>query len=389
MQRIKEISEFMVPTRIICGIGSCQKIGSELKKMEMKRVLLITDEHILQSDLLKPICDSLVAHNISFDIFHKVKPNPTVEVVEKAFSFFKKRNYSVLLAVGGGSVIDTAKAIGVLATNGGRIQDYDGTNKFNNPSFPIVSVPTTAGTGSEVSGSIVIIDPERGIKISVRNRNFIPSKIAVLDPLLLKSLPRSIAVASGMDALTHNLESFLSLRANPFTEGISLYGIKLISENLQTFVADRSNTQAAFAMLVAATMGGLAFTYTGTGNVHCMTRVICGQFPHIPHGLANAIVLPYVLEFNFPTCVPKFVQIAQTMGVNIERLTQTEAGAKAIEVIKKINKNLQIPAGLREVGVEEKAISLMAKYCAEAGYNRWNPRHTSYEDFVNLFKRSM
>ncbi len=377
-----------IPTKIILGVGSYAKIPEEVRELGGEAVFLVTDKGVAQAGFFKKIIDHLRSSNIGAEIFDDVEPDPSAKTVEKGFDLFLKRKAPVLLAIGGGSPMDTAKAIGILATNGGRIHDYEGIERFKSPPLPLIALPTTAGTGSEVSGSCVITDTESGLKMSIRHARFNPARVAILDPLALTSLPGSVAAYAGMDAFVHALESYVSLQSSPLTDGINLYAIQLIAENIRPFVANRGNLEAGGNMLSGAALGAIGFTNTGAGNVHCMARFV-GAFFHVPHGLSNAVCLPYVAEFNMMACPEKFARMAQAMGVEIGGRTPLEAARSAISALKALGEDIGIPRSLREIGVKAEAIPKMAQLAFQANYNRWNPRYTTEEDFVKLFHRAM
>jgi len=274
-----------------------------------------------------------------------------------------------------------------LERNGGKIQDYDGLDKFKNPPPPLVAIPTTAGTGSEVSISANVTDEATSYKMSVRHK-FNVAKVAILDPAVLKTLPREMAAAPGADALNHAVEAYVSLWANPLSDAIASKAIEMISKNIRPFVANRANLDAGEKMLIGACMAGIAFTAVRVGNSHAMARAL-GGYNHVTHGVACAITLPYVMEFNLIANSIKYKEIARMMGENIEGLSDLEAAKKSNEAVKKMNKDIGIPERLRDVGVKEETIPDMASYSINLDYNRWNPRHTTYEDFVKLFKDAM
>lgn len=377
-----------VPTQIIFGVNTNSLVISEIEKLGGEKVFLVTDEGVSRTNFFMKILDNLNQHGIEVEVFSNVESDPSVETVEKAFFRYNQKKVFVLLAIGGGSPMDTAKAIGILATNGGKISDYEGINTFNTPPLPLIAIPTTAGTGSEVSGSCVITDTERGVKMSIRHARLNPARIAILDPLALISLPASLAAYTGMDAFVHALESYLSLQANHLTDGINLYAIELIAKNLRHFVANRNNLEVGGNMLAGASLGAIGFSHTGAGNVHCMARFV-GAFFHIPHGLSNAVCLPYAAEFNMSACPEKFARVAQALGIETYAMTKIEAARAAISGIKLLCKDIDIPRNLKELGVKEEAIPKMARLAFQANYNRWNPRYTTEEDFVMLFKKAM
>jgi alcohol dehydrogenase len=377
-----------IPTQIIFGVNSHSLISDEVEKFAAKQVFIVTDRGVSQTEFFKKVLDHLKSCEIGIVVFDDVEPDPSAKTVEKAFNLFQKNKVSVLLAIGGGSPIDVAKAVGILATNGGRIHDYEGTNQFKIPPLPLIAIPTTAGTGSEVSGSCMITDTERTIKMSIRHSRLNPARIAILDPLALISLPASVAAHTGMDAFVHALESYISLQANPLTDGINLYALELIAKNIRPFVANRCNSEAGGNMLAGAALAAVGFTYTGAGNVHCMSRFVGALF-HVPHGLSTAICLPYVAEFNMIACSEKFARVGQAMGINISRMTLLEAARATVSAIRLLCEDLDIPGNLKEIGVKEEAVPKMAQLAFQANYNRWNPRYTTEEDFVKLFQKAM
>lgn len=376
-----------IPTQINFGINAHSGLIEEVKKLGGKQVFVVTDEGVSKTDFFKGVLDHLKSNGIDFEIFSSVEPDPSAETVEKAFLRYQQKKAPVLLAVGGGSSMDAAKAVGILATNGGRIHDYEKATTYKMP-LPLIAIPTTAGTGSEVSGSCVITDTQRGVKMSIRNARLNPARVAILDPLALTSLPAHVAAHAGMDAFVHALESYVSLQASPLTDGINLYAIELIAKNIRPFMAHRGNLEAGGNMLVGASLAAIGFSNTGAGNVHCMARFV-GAFFHVPHGLSNAVCLPYAAEFNMMACPEKFARAGQAMGVETRGKTELEAARETISAIKALCEDVGIPRNIKEIGGKEEAIPKMAKLALEANYNRWNPRFTTEEDFVRLFQKAM
>jgi alcohol dehydrogenase len=281
--------------------------------------------------------------------------------------------------------MDAAKGVAILATNGGRINDYEGNEKFSKAPVPLIAIPTTAGTGSEVSRSCVITDTDRKVKMSIRHSDFNRAKVAILDPIALKTLPASVAAHAGLDAFVHAFESYIALTANPLTDAMNLYAMELMSQNIRQFVSNRSNLDAGLNMACGSTLAGISFAQTGLGNVHCMARLV-GIHCHVSHGLANAVCFPAVAEFNLLANPKKFARIAPAMGENVQGLSETEAARKACSAIRAMCKDLGIPERLRDVGATEGMLPQMAKVCAESGYNKWNPRFTTERDFRELFQ---
>lgn len=382
--------EFKINTHLFMGVNSISKVDDAINKVspESNKVLIITDEYIASTDIISRICSILKSSQIQFEIFDRVILNPTDKGVNEAFNFMKSNKCNVLLAVGGGSSIDTAKAVGVLATNGGDIRDYYGGDKVKQPLLPLVAIPTTAGTGSEVSPAAMIGDTsKKKLKFSIRSELICP-KAAILDPTVLASLPFRTAAATSMDALTHAIEAFVSLWSSPFTEAISLSAIKLIGHYVRPFAANPANIEAASAMMYASTMAGNAFNYARLGNVHCMSRHLEAKYP-LAHGLACALLLPHVIRFNAIACPQKFAQIACVIEEGVKGLPDLEAAKELEKIIQRLNTDLMLPESLREIGVDEGAIAELASSCAEMPYNLWNPRFTTHDDFINIFKSAL
>jgi alcohol dehydrogenase len=385
---MNQISTLTIPTQVIFGVNSHSRIPERVQELGAKGVFLITDKGVAQTDFCKKAMGLLQSSGIDVEVFDDVEPEPSAETMEKALSLFQKSKAKVLLAIGGGSSMDAAKCVGILATNGGSILDYGGDSKFKTPPIPLIALPTTAGTGSEVSHACVVTDTKRDIKISIYHPGLNRAKVAILDPLALTSLPASVAAHAGMDAFAHAFESYLSLLATPLTEGVSLYATELIAQNIRPFVANRGNLEAGGKMLVGSALSAVAFTSVRTGNVHCMARFV-GAFFHVPHGLSNAVCLPYAAEFNMIACPEKYARVAQVMGIDTTGMTSMEAARAAVSAIKGLCEDVGIPQNLKELGVREEAIPKMAQLAFQAGYNRFNPRYTTEEDFLKLFRAAL
>ncbi|WP_454620985.1 iron-containing alcohol dehydrogenase [Bradyrhizobium cenepequi] len=381
------ISSFFCPTRIYMGPSSYRQLPGFLDEYRCKRLFVAMDAALRETEFAKSVLALLADGNIGVSIFTEIEPDPSVGTVEKAFAQCLASEATAILAVGGGSTIDVAKAVGILSTNGGRIHDYEGIERFKTPPLPLIAIPTTAGTGSEVSGSCVITDTERGLKMSIRHASLNPARIAILDPLALRTIPPTVACHAGVDAFVHAFESFIARNANPFTDAVNIDAIRLIAANIRPFVANPANEDAALNMLCGSALAGMAFGQTGLGNVHCMSRFIGARF-HLSHGLSNALCLPTVARFNMIANPGKYARVAAAMGCHVAHLPELEAARIAVEKIAEMCVDLGIPARLREVGVTQDSLEEMAQLCTEANYNRWNPRFTSTADFVALFRQA-
>jgi alcohol dehydrogenase class IV len=381
------IREFTVPTKIKYGYGAAKNIGALIKELGGKSALIVTDPGLVRAGLLKTIRSILQSDGIQFSCYDQVEPNPSIENVEACFEVYRQNNPDVIVGLGGGSSIDTAKAVAVLATNGGRIQDYEGYNKVTKPKKTVIAIPTTAGTGSEVTASSVITDRKRQIKMAIISFNVIP-EYALVDPELTLSVPPALTASTGMDALTHAIESYVSKDAIPQSEAFALHAIRLISRSLRRAVFDGDNRVARDDMMMGSLLAGMAFAISKLGNVHAMAHPLGGVF-NIPHGIANAVLLPYVMKFNALACPEKFADIAAAMGADIRGLTQREAAFKAVELVRELNADIGIPDNLSCLGVTSTALDKLCEDTMRSGNVLVNPRKTTIEDIRKLYEAAI
>ena len=381
------VTRFHVPTKVVRGIGAVDEIGKEAKALGAKRSLVVTGRNIAKSGLVEKVAEPLKAEGIEVDVFDEVMPDPTVKLVGEGTNIVRNGNYDVIVGLGGGSNIDAAKAMSVMANNPGTICDYEGSVEFETPPMPIIAVPTTAGTGSEVTYSSVMTDTDRDYKFVVWS-SMITAKVAILDPQMPATCPTIARIAAGMDALTHAVESYLSKTNNPYSESLALSSIKLISENLRIAVADPTNTEAMANMQLAANMAGMAFTNTRLGIVHAIALPPSALF-HVPHGIANAILLPYGMEFNLIGNPKKFVDIAYAMGENVDGFTLMEAASFAVDAVRDLAVDIGAPQTLGGVGATEDAIPKMAEDGMKSGHLAVNPRQVTIEDVTRIFEAAL
>ncbi|MGB6106117.1 MAG: iron-containing alcohol dehydrogenase [Pusillimonas sp.] len=381
------VSKYFCPTQIIMGVGARFALQDILKQESARKILLMVDGALLESRFFSDIKDIVTQAGASFYIFSDIEPEPSAETVHRAFEVQQSCGATLTIAVGGGSTMDAAKAVGILATSGGRINDYEGIEKFSSPPLPLIALPSTAGTGSEVSGSCVISNTQEHRKMSIRHASLNPARYAILDPDALATAPAHVIAHAGIDAFVHAFESYISRQANIFTDAVNLHAIELIHGNIRQLAADPTNKQAGLAMLCGSALAGMAFGQTGLGNVHCMARFVGAGF-HLSHGLSNAICLPYVAQFNMQATPVKFARAARAMGQDTQGLTQWEAARKAVALIREMCDDLGIPPNLAAAGVDQGSLAQMADACSRAGYEKWNPRRTSRQDFQTLFERA-
>ncbi len=385
---MKEFS-FKVPQTIKFGVGSLKEIPDIIKnELKTDKVFLVSDRGLEKIGVVKKVEDIIASAGIKCTSFLDVIPNPTVACVNEATDKFKQSEAGGIIALGGGSPMDVAKAVGVLATYGGEIQQYVGTGKVPGPITPIVAVPTTAGTGSEVTASAVITDEVTNFKMSVFSYEQIP-KFAILDPELIMTAPASVAAACGIDALIHAMEAYVSRNATPFSDAMAEKAMELIGKNLRLFTADRQNQEAASAMMLGSNFAGISFAWARLGDVHALSHPVSGHF-HVAHGVANAILLPVVAEFN---------AIADREGryEKIYRYIREEKGPvenfkpeMLVDELKKLNRQLNIPERLSDVGVTADKIDVMAEDAMKGQANiNANPRQTTLQDCIMLYKKAL
>lgn len=377
---------FFMPPMSLMGEGCLAEAGTTIKNRGFKKALIVTDEVLVKIGLVKKLEKTLSDNNIGYAIYDGTKPNPTVSNVEEGLKILNKENCDFVISFGGGSPHDCAKGIALVATNGGSIKDYEGVHKSSKPQLPLVAINTTAGTASEMTIFCIITDEDRHIKMAIVDKNTNPI-IAVNDPNLMVDMPKELTAATGMDALTHAVEALVSTIATPVTDANALMAIELISKHLRTAVKDGKNMEARDKMAYAEFLAGMAFNNASLGYVHAMAHQL-GGFYDLPHGVCNAVLLPYVEEFNSSVASDKLALVAKAFGVNISNLSSEAAAKKAIEEIKKLSKDINIPSGLKELGVKEKDFKVLATNALKDACSFTNPKEGSLEDVINIFKNA-
>ena len=376
---------FFYATKIVSGPGAVETIGDELKICGVKKTLIVTDKVIAKTETMAKAKASLANVGIDLTVFEGVEPDPTVTVVEAAAGFLKQNACDSVVGIGGGSSLDAAKGAAMLATNAGPISQYEGANKISNAPCPIFAVPTTAGSGSEVSQSSILTDGP--IKRSIRSTMAAP-KIAFLDPLAVSTVPKSVAVSSGLDALAHNIESFLSLWASPVSECLSMFGIKLAAENLRPYVANPQNLEAAGKMQLSALLGAAAFANSRVGLPHALGMALGGVM-HMPHGLACGLALAPCMEYSWIGNPGKYRVIAELMGLNHGGLTEKAAAEAAIAAVTELIHSLDTRIALSAHGVKEEHIEPLASEMIRAGLQLTDPRQSTLNDARAIVGRAM
>ena len=382
---MEKLSIFRTTRRILFGPGSIERLGSEAQLLKAKKILIITDTGVIQAGLLEGVEKSLQAANIPFVLFDGVEPDPRIEVVEKSVEKAKKEGIDLIIGLGGGSSLDIAKVTSILLTNSGKIDGFFGIDLVPNPGIPVILVPTTAGTGSEVTPIAILSDTKEKLKKGIVSPTLFP-EVAIVDPKLTIGLPPSITAFTGMDALTHAIESYASIIATDLTDIFALRAMELCSKNLRMAYAHGKNLAARSNMMEGSLLAGIAFANAGVGAVHAFAYPLGGEF-HLAHGLTNTLMLPYVMRYNILGCPEKFVQMAKTFGEKVETLSVLDGAEIAVKFVERLSDDIRVPRRLRDVGVPENAIPRLAE--AAMKVTRLlanNPRKITLEDAVAIYQ---
>ncbi len=382
----QEILEFRSPTRLLHGPGALSRLPELLPSGT--RVLVVTDHGLREAGVIDQVAAVLEEAEIDHTVFSDVLPNPPASCVEEGARFFAEQGCGALLGVGGGSPMDVAKMIGVLVSHGGRIEEYlMAPGKITVDIPPLVCVPTTYGTGSEVTPFAVLTNPASRNKDPVVSWRIAP-RAGILDAALCTALPAAVGGPTGMDALTHAIESYTNLMASPASDAIALEAMRLIGENLRLACANDHETEATQNMLLASAMAGIAFSQTRLGNVHAMSHPVGAQFG-VHHGLANAVLLPYVMEFNLVSRAGQFADVAEALGGDTEGMGDQEVARLAVKLVRQLNEDLGIPEKLGTLGVEESGIDALAEATMQSGNIAVNPRKTTRRDVEEIFRQAI
>ena len=377
-----------VPNRVLFGAGAATEIGAYVDDLGAERVLVVTDEGVRAAGVLDPLLDSIEAAGKFYEVFDGVQPDPTDAVVHEAAEAFEAVDADLMLGVGGGSSIDTAKAASIVTTNDGHILEYEGSGNVPNPTPPSVYVPTTAGTGSEVGHWTIVKDSETQVKEEIGDVKLL-ADLALVDPELTESAPAAVKAATGMDVLTHAVEAYVSIRAQSQTSALALDSVEKVGTHLRRAVEYRGgDDEALAAMARASTQAGMAFNGAGLGAAHALSHQVGGMFG-VPHGLANAVVLPYVMEYNLPQVPELMVDIAEALGEKVDRSSPASVeGYKAVRATRRLADSVRIPRTLTETNAERDAIPELAERALEDGSLTGNPRITDHGDMVAILERA-
>ncbi|HAT4166709.1 TPA: L-threonine dehydrogenase [Clostridium perfringens] len=379
--------KFFMPAISLMGADCLKDAGDQVGELGFKKALIVTDKVLGQIGIVKKVTDVLDNKNIEYAIYDETKPNPTVKNVNDGLALLKEKECDFVISLGGGSAHDCAKGIALLATNGGEIKDYEGVDKSKKPQLPMVGINTTAGTGSEMTLFAIITDEERHIKMALVDKHLTPI-IAVNDPMLMLAMPKSLTAATGMDALTHAIEAYVSTSATPITDACAEKAIELISNYLVNAVENGQDVEARDMMAYAEYLAGMAFNNASLGYVHAMAHQL-GGFYNLPHGVCNAILLPHVQEYNKATSASRLAKIAKIMGGNIEGLIDEQGADLCIDMIKSLSQTIGIPEGLGVLGVKESDFETLATNALNDACSLTNPRKGNLEEVIAIFKKAM
>ncbi len=383
---IKDFS-FFLPTRILFGLNTWERIGEVAREVGFSSMLVVTDESFSTVPVFQKVIDRISGAGINCRIFNKLKGEPDTEIAEEGAAFLRGAETDGILGFGGGSSMDLAKALSVMGTNKGAVGEYMGVNLVRESPLPLIVMPTTAGSGSEVTRVAVLTDHKKKFKGGIVSP-LIPPKAAILDPLFLTTLPPRVIAETGIDALSHAIESFYSLGSNPISDILAKDAIRRITSNLRALVANPQNVGAAGNMLLGSMLAGAAFLNTGVGNVHALAHAL-GSYHHMSHALSVAVLLPYVMEHNLNACMERFAEMAAAMDANIEGLPLREAAWKAVEEVRRLSADVGIPGKMSDLQITDTHFKEMAADAVKSPPYLSNPRRCTVEELVGVLQKAL
>ena len=381
------VNRFILNEVSYFGPGARKELPGVINRLGFKKAMIVTDKGLIQFGVAKMVSDVLDEAGIPYEIYSEVKPNPTVTNVQMGVEAFKKSGADCLVAIGGGSAMDTAKGIGIIITNPefADVVSLEGVAPTKHKSVPIIALPTTAGTAAETTINYVIIDEEKQKKMVCVDPNDIPC-CSIVDAELMYSLPKGTTAATGLDALTHAIEGYITKAAWEMSDMFEIEAIRMINKYLRTAVFEPTNPVGRNGMAVAQYIAGMAFSNVGLGVVHGMAHPM-GSLFDIPHGVANALLLPTIMEFNAPVCLDKYVEIAKAMDAYREGMTKEEAAEAACKAVRDLAIEVGIPQHLTEIGIKEEDIPALAEQAITDVCTPGNPREGTKEDIIALYKK--
>lgn len=388
MDMVKKMSSaFYIPAVNLMGEGSLQEAARQIQAQGFKRALIVTDSVLNKIGVVATVQALLNEHQVFSAVYDGVQPNPTVKNVDEGLNLLKSNDCDCIVSLGGGSSHDCAKGIALLATNGGQIADYEGVDQSHCPQLALFGINTTAGTASEMTRFCIITDEVRHVKMAIVDQNVTPL-MSINDPALMVGMPASLTAATGMDALTHAIEAYVSTAADPITDAVAIKAIELIRDHLSNAVHDGKNMEAREQMAYAQFMAGMAFNNASLGYVHAMAHQL-GGFYNLPHGVCNAVLLPHVVRYNAAVAAARLKDVAKALGVDEATLSDAEAAEAAIAAIVRLSNDIGIPTGLKELGVKEEDFNTLADNALKDACSLTNPRQGTHADIVSIFAAAM
>ena len=379
-------STFFIPAVNIMGNGCLDEAMTAIRNYGFRKALIVTDAGLAKAGVATRIAEKLAQQDIDSVIFDGAKPNPSIANVEAGLVVLKQHDCDFVVSLGGGSPHDCAKGIALCATNGGHIRDYEGVDRSAKPQLPLVAINTTAGTASEMTRFCIITDEERHVKMAIVDRNVTPL-LSVNDPELMVAMPKGLTAATGMDALTHAIEAYVSTAATPITDACAIKAMELISQNLRQAVRDGKDLTARENMAYAQFLAGMAVNNASLGFVHAMAHQL-GGFYDLPHGVCNAVLLPHVQTFNASVCATRLTDVAHALGADVRGLSPEEGAQAAIAAIRTLAKDVEIPAGLKDLGAKLDDIPILATNALKDACGLTNPRPADQGQIEEIFRNA-
>ncbi|WP_438382430.1 iron-containing alcohol dehydrogenase [Asaia sp. BMEF1] len=378
---------FFIPCVTLIGPGCARQAGDRAKALGAKKALIVTDAGMKKLGVADTISGYLLEDGLETVIYAGAEPNPTDVNVHDGVKIFQDKNCDFIVSLGGGSAHDCAKGIGLVTAGGGNIRDYEGLDRSNIPMTPLIAINTTAGTASEMTRFCIITNSETHVKMAIVDWRCTPM-IAIDDPNLMVAMPPSLTAATGMDALTHAIEAYVSTAATPITDACAEKAITLIADNLAKAVGNGENMEARVAMCYAQYLAGMAFNNASLGYVHAMAHQL-GGFYNLPHGVCNAVLLPHVCRFNLIAAADRYARVARLLGVPTDLMSRDEAAEAAIDAIALLSTSVGIPAGLAALGVKAEDHRIMAEHARKDVCMLTNPRKATLAEIVDVFEAAM
>ena len=380
-------STFYIPSVNVIGNGALSDAMNTMREYGYRHALIVTDAVLNKLGVAGNIQKRLEEFDVQSVVFDGTHANPTTINVEDGLKLLRAHDCDCVISLGGGSPHDCAKGIALVAANGGDIRDYEGVDRSAKPQLPMIAINTTAGTASEMTRFCIITDVTRHIKMAIVDKHVTPV-LSVNDSSLMEGMPKGLTAATGMDALTHAIEAYVSIAATPITDACALKAITMIVENLPTAVENGSNSEAREAMAYAQFLAGMAFNNASLGYVHAMAHQL-GGFYDLPHGVCNAVLLPHVQVFNSKVAAARLRDCGQAMGIDVSAMSHEQGAQACIDAIRKLARQVNIPAGLRDLNVKEEDIPVLATNALKDACGLTNPIQATHDEIMAIFRAAM